>query len=356
MSKKNQSFLKSPLRIAVCGLGLVGRRHVEAIEQIRGIKFVAGVDPSYDGRKFSADRGVPAFSTMNEMLKKVTPDGIILATPTKLHAQQAMECINLAIPVLIEKPIADNLDDARDIVLNAENAGVPVIVGHHRRHNPVIQKAKTIIDDGKIGEIRAIHSTCWFYKPDEYFECSPWRKMRGAGPVSVNSVHDVDLIRFLCGKIISVQAQVTNSQRGYENEDVAAALLRFENNAIGTITVSDSIVAPWSWEMTSKEYPIYPKTSQSSYMIGGSHGSLSIPDLTMWTHEVHRDWWKPISATSAPFESSDPLINQIIHFKAVIEGRESPLVTAREGLKTLEVVAAIQKAAQTLEIVHLSQL
>ena len=81
----------------------------------------------------------------------------------------------------------------------------------------------------------------------------------------------------MCGQVESVQAQCSPSIRGFENEDMAAALLKFENGAIGTITVSDSIVAPWSWEMTSKENPIYPSTSESCYVIGGTHRSLSIP-------------------------------------------------------------------------------
>ena len=93
----------------------------------------------------------------------------------------------------------------------------------------------------------------------------------------MNLAHDIDLLRHLCGEIDFVQAQTVKSIRGFENEDVAGALLRFRNGAIGTISVSDSIVSPWSWEMTSKENPVYPPTSESCYFIGGSHGSLSIP-------------------------------------------------------------------------------
>ena len=288
------------------------------------------------------------------MIAAEKPDGIILATPTRLHVEQGLTCIAAGIPVLIEKPLADSLEDARKLVEKADRAGVQVLVGHHRRHNPLIKKAKAMIEEGKIGDVRAVQGTCWFYKPDDYFDEAPWRKLTGAGPISVNLVHDVDLIRHFCGEVVSVQAQACKSHRGFENEDVAAAVLRFENDAIGTISVSDSIVAPWSWEMTSKEYPIYPATSQSSYLVGGSHGSLSVPDLTLWTHEELRDWWTPISATSVPRGASDPLINQIKHFLAVISGQEEPLVSGQEGLRTLEVVDAIQRASRTGETVHLS--
>lgn len=348
-TKKNQT-----VRLAVAGLGLVGRRHVDAIEHVPGVEIVAAVDPSPEGQAFATEKGIPVFSRQLDMIVAHQPDGVILATPTRLHVEQALECVAAKIPALVEKPLADNVADAIKLVTMAEQAGVQLLVGHHRRHNPLIRKAKSMVDEGKIGQVRAVHGTCWFYKPDAYFDEAPWRKLDGAGPISVNLVHDIDLIRHLCGEVVSVQAQACRSLRGFENEDVAAAVLRFENNAIGTISVSDSIVSPWSWEMTSREYPIYPATSQSSYIIGGSHGSLSVPDLTLWTHEEVRDWWTPISATSAPRGSSDPLVNQIKHFQAVIRGEEDPLVSGREGLRTLEVVEAIQRASRTGETVHLT--
>ena len=342
-----------PMRLAIAGVGLVGKRHADAITHLKEVALVAVVDPSTEGRDYALENGLAHFNTLAEMFASETPDGVILSTPTPLHAEQGMECISNNCAVLVEKPLAMSAEQARPLVEAAETAGVPLLVGHHRRHNPLIRKAHDMISQGKIGAVRAVHANCWFYKPDHYFDVAPWRKLRGAGPISVNLVHDVDLIRYLCGEIVSVQAQSAPSRRGFENEDVAAAVLGFENGAVGTITVSDSIVAPWSWEMTSGEYPVYPSTSQSCYQIGGSHGSLSVPDLTLWNHAEGRDWWTPISATTTPRAASDPLVLQIAHFVSVIQGNEQPLVSGREGLKTLEVVEAIQIAAETKSLVSL---
>lgn len=343
---------KDTVRLAIAGLGLVGKRHADAIDQVDGVSLVAVVDPTDAGRAEADRRAIPWFAGLGEMIQATRPDGVILSTPTNLHSAQGLECVAAGIPVLIEKPLADDLSDGLALVEQAESAGVPLLVGHHRRHNPLIQKAKALIVAGDIGDIRAVQATCWFYKPDDYFDIAPWRKKRGAGPISVNLVHDIDLIRHLCGEVVSVQAQAAPSRRGFENEDVAAALLTFDNGAVGTISVSDSIVAPWSWELTSAEYPIYPVTSQSAYQIGGSHGSLSIPDLSLWTHKEKRDWWTPISATSMVREASDPLVNQIQHFMAVIAGREEPLISGREGHRTLAVVDAIQRSARTGETIR----
>ena len=270
-----------------------------------------------------------------------------------MHVSQGLKCIENGCPILIEKPLATSASEAKILTDAASAANVTLLVGHHRRHNPLIQKASELISNGAIGEIRAAQVTCWFYKPDDYFDIAPWRKQKGAGPISVNLVHDVDLMRHFCGEVVSVQAQMAPSRRGFENEDLAAAVLRFESGAIGTITVSDSIVSPWSWELTSREYPIYPTTSESCYLLGGSKGSLSVPDLTVWSHQGDRNWWNPISGTVAPRPSSDPLINQIGNFADVIRGDASPVVSGIEGLKTMLVIEAIQKAAKSQVLVNI---
>ena len=86
----------------------------------------------------------------------------------------------------------------------------------------------------------------------------------------------------------------------------------------------------------------------------GSDGALSIPDLRLWRHEGGRSWWHPIAATSLPRAASDPLVNQITHFADVIRGVARPLVSAEEGLRTMQVIEAIRDAADGQGIVHIA--
>lgn len=339
------------INLVVVGAGLVGLRHINAIAQRAGVTLAGVVEPNLTD-EISA-LGVPCFDNLDEMFDTISPDGVVLSTPTPMHVSQGLTCIQNGCPVLVEKPLATSASEAKILTDAAKAAGVALLVGHHRRHNPLIQKASELISNGAIGEIRAAQVTCWFYKPDDYFDIAPWRKQKGAGPISVNLVHDVDLMRHFCGEVVSVQAQMAPSRRGFENEDLAAAVLRFESGAIGTITVSDSIVSPWSWELTSREYPIYPTTSESCYLLGGSQGSLSVPDLTVWSHQGDRNWWNPISGTVAPRPSSDPLINQIGNFENVIRGTAVPVVSGVEGLKTMLVIEAIQQAAERQALVNI---
>ena len=351
MSALNNGFMSGTVKLVLVGLGLVGRRHADVIAKTKSAELVAIVDPSKDAQNYARKKSLKAYHSLEDMFTEQCPDGIILATPTLMHSEQAFYCIQRTCPVMIEKPIATSSQEALALVEKAESLDVPVLVGHHRRYNPIIQRANKVITSGEIGKVRAVHANCWFYKSDEYFDEAAWRKKRGAGPISVNLAHDIDLFRYFCGEIDFVQAQTAKSIRGFENEDVAGALLRFRNGAIGTISVSDSIVSPWSWEMTSKENPVYPPTSESCYFIGGSHGSLSIPDLTLWGQNSERDWWKPLEALSMDHEPADPLYNQIIHFIDVIKKEENPIVSGREGLFTLRVIEAIQKSALTQQSV-----
>ena len=340
-------------RLAICGLGLVGVRHVAAALQLESVEFVAAADPSTEAKKKAGEFGLPVCDTLDQLFQDHAFDGLILATPTPLHAPQAIQAIKAGCPLLIEKPIATQAEEARGFVEQAEASSVPILIGHHRRHNPLIQAAKAAIDEGVIGDIKSAQSLCWFYKPNAYFDAAPWRKEVGAGPISVNLVHDVDLLRHLCGDVVSLVASKVPSQRGYENEELASALLTFENGALGTLSVSDSIVSPWSWEMTSKEYPIYPVTGQSCYQIGGSLGALSIPDLTLWRHEGKPDWWTSMQQEVLNRQDADPLVLQLQHFCDLIQRRCQPLVSGREGLKSLQVIEAIARSADTGERISL---
>jgi predicted dehydrogenase len=223
---------------------------------------------------------------------------------------------------------------------------VPLLVGHHRRHNPLIRKAKEIIDSGRLGRVLTLHASFWLMKPDDYFDVA-WRREQGAGPVFLNLIHDVDLLRHLCGEIVSVQAQDSNAVRGNAVEETAVILLRFASGALGTVTVSDSVVAPWSWELTTGENPAYPQQDQSCYQVGGTHGSLAIPQLELWSNRDTRGWWQPLVRERVPFTPADPLAAQIRHFCAVIRGNAKPMVSGRDGLNSLRVIEAVKESART---------
>jgi predicted dehydrogenase len=332
-------------RIAVIGAGLVGTQHIERLTQSSRARLASITDPAQTAGKIAARRGVARFETVDEMLAKDRPDGVIIATPNDQHRSGARATIEAGIPTLIEKPIAQTAQAARDIVQAVQSSAVPVLIGHHRRHSPAINAAKTQIDAGAIGEITAIHMSCWLYKPDDYFSAA-WRTRKGAGPVFINLIHDIDLLRHLGGEIESVQALTSNARRRHTVEDTATVIARLQSGALATLTISDTIPAPHSWELTAAENPAYPRTGQSAYHIGGTHGTLTLPDLKLWKNKDTRSWWEPMSATALPKSPGDPLIAQLDHFCDLIERKAEPIVTAQDGYNSLRAIEAIIQAAE----------
>lgn len=332
------------LSVAVAGAGLIGRRHVEAIQGSGTAGLDCIVDPAETARDLAAVLSVPWFADLEAMLAARQPDAVIVATPNALHEAHGLACIRAGVPCLIEKPLAVDVASASRLVEAAEAAGVPLLVGHHRRHNPLIAAAKAVLESGRLGRVVAVHAQFWLYKPDDYFTTT-WRREKGAGPVFLNLVHDVDLLRHLCGEIVTVRALESRRVRGHEVEDTAVIMLELANGALGTVTVSDTIVAPWSWELGSRENPAYPPTDQPCYLIGGTKGSLELPLGRLWLQEGQRSWWEPIATERLAVTLENPLVRQIRQLCAVVRGEEAPLVSGREGLRTLAVIEAVKRSA-----------
>ncbi|MFL4469553.1 Gfo/Idh/MocA family protein [Tateyamaria armeniaca] len=325
-------------RIGVAGAGLIGRQHIAAIARTPGVTLSAVLDPA------AADIEGPSACDLADLAEQ--SDGIILAVPNALHAPMAQELIAVNCPMLIEKPLTGSAVEGKTLVDAAKEADVPILVGHHRRHNPLVAKAKEIVEGGGLGTLTTVHGQCWLPKPDHYYDAD-WRQGAGAGPLFINLIHDVDVLMYLCGPIAQVQALESNRVRGTGAEEVSVAILRFASGVLGTLNLADVALGPWSWELTAGENPAYPKTDQSSYLIGGTHGSLALPNLTVWSQKAGPDWWAPIDQTRLPIPASDPLSTQIAHFADVIVGRATPLVSAADGLRAVQVIEAIKQAAQT---------
>lgn len=341
-------------RIAVVGAGLIGRRHVELVAADKGSELAAIVDPAAEVGMLARSHRVSRFRLLDELFAADRPDGVVIATPNQLHVPQAVTCIEAGAAVLVEKPIAETVEEARGLVKTSETAApgrVPLLVGHHRRHSPFLAKAREIVAGGELGRIVAVTGTAVFHKPDHYFDASPWRRSAGGGPILVNLIHGIDDLRFICGDIDRVQATASNRIRGFEVEDTAAVLLEFASGALGTFMLSDTAVSPQSWEQTSGEDPNFPHYSdEDCYMIAGTKGSLSIPTMRLRRQTAYRSWWTATEDSVPPVARTDPLFAQLQHFCEVIRGSANPLVSGRDAMETLRVTRLIAESARRSSI------
>ena len=346
----------SKTRIAVAGAGLIGQAHIGVLLASPTCALSAVVDPSSAAAAVAAQAGVPLFTSIDELLAKDRPDGLLLATPNPLHVPQALQCIAAGLPILLEKPIATTVAEGQTLVDAVERSGARVLIGHHRAHSPIMAKALQVVQSGQLGRLVTVMGSATFYKPDAYFDGGPWRREIGGGPILINMIHEVHSLRMLCGEIVAVQAFASNAARGFAVEDTVAINLRFANGALGSFMLSDTAASPRSWEQTSQENKAYATyQDEDCYVVAGTHGSLSVPTMRLKTYprDEDRSWWKPFEVGTVGMVRDDPLKHQIEHFGAVVRGEASPLVTARDGLQNLRVTEAIAEAAASGRVVEL---
>src|SRR5438045_1698391 len=293
-------------RIAVIGAGLIGRKHLGILKHDPAFEVTGIADPAPQAEAYARENGFACFKDTETLLERTKPDGVIIANPNALHRATALLCIARKIPAIVEKPIADTVGDARAIVEAAAKANVPVLTGHHRRHNPIMQAAREFVASGALGKIVAVSGTWLHRKPDDYFDVT-WRRAAGGGPILINAIHDIDCLRMVVGEIETVQATASSKTRAFPVEDTAAAVLTFANGALGTFIVSDATASPWNWEATSRESAITPSELENCFMIAGTRGSLSIPQLQHWSYDKPDGAWAdPLTRRTLPVRHADP--------------------------------------------------
>ncbi|RSZ43968.1 MULTISPECIES: Gfo/Idh/MocA family oxidoreductase [unclassified Variovorax] len=340
----------SKLPIAVIGAGLIGKTHIDRALNSADVELVGIADPTPAAAELARSAGVPCFADHRAMLAETMPRGVVVATPNATHARITIECLERGAAVLVEKPIADTLEDGRRICEASKATGLPVLVGHQRRHNPIMRRARAIVAGGTLGRPVSATVLCTWFKPRDYFDVK-WRRQQGGGPILINLIHDIDLMRHLYGEIESVQALASNAVRGFEVEDTAAVVLRFRNGALGTVTVSDTAVAPWNWDLGVGEAERFPRQDINAHFYSGTEGSLTLPRLELWRYREDQGpaegWHDPLTQERTAVHTGCPYTEQIRHFAALIEGREEPVCSALDGFRTLEATLAVTEAAAT---------
>jgi predicted dehydrogenase len=347
MAGKGDSLERTiePVRVAVIGAGLIGKEHLKFIGELDAAKLVALADVSSQAAALADRLQVPYFTDYGAMLHEIRPEAAVVALPNALHLPAALCCIRAGIPALVEKPIADNLHAAMQLVRASEQAGVPILVGHQRRHSPDIQRARKIVQDGQLGELVALNGIWFLRKHRSYFDAA-WRREPGGGPFLINLIHDIDCFRYICGEIESVQAVSSNRVRGFLVADTAALILRFSNGALGSMVLSDAVPSPWAWDIASGQAPYFPCTPADCYYIGGTRASLAVPSMTLYGYPNDGDWRDPVVSQRLPLEQSNCYLNELRHLVDIVRNRTSPICDARDGMLTLAATLAVDVAAR----------
>lgn len=335
------------VRIGLVGAGVIGQRHIGAIEQTDGVQLVAVADRDTTANDVADQLDVSFYTTCEQMLQNEQLDGVIIATPTEHHLSAALDALDGGAHVLIEKPICATVTEARTIVARSQERKRHVLVAHQRRYYSRVQRARNIVLGGELGRMVAVNGQWTLRKPDAYFD-PDWRKIWKAGPVLTNLIHEIDTIRFICGEIDSISAETSNVINEWEKEDVAALVLRFRSGALGTFILSDQTPSPWTWEMGTGENISVPFVGENSLRFMGRQASLEFPNLALWSYDGKPvDWTGTLQSVAEESEAEDAYVLQMAHFRDVIRGDSAPRIDAADATRSLAATVAVLESAKS---------
>ncbi len=331
-----------PIRFAVVGCGRISRNHIEALQThaaVASIAAVCDIDPAaLEAAK--AATGAPGYARLEDLLAKSDPDVVVLSTPSGLHAQQAILVAAAGRHVISEKPMATRWLDGKRMVAACDEAGVRLFVVKQNRRNATLQLLKRAVEQGRFGRIYMVTINVFWTRPQEYYDAADWRGTWefDGGAFMNQASHYVDLLGWLIGPVESLQAFTATLARDIEAEDTGVLAVRWRSGALGTMNVT---------------MLTYPKNLEGSITVIGEKGTvriggLAVNEILHWEFADKRPEDEKVReasyATTSVYGFGHPLYyDNVIRS---LRGEAEPETDGREGLKSLEVLAATYLAAR----------
>jgi len=332
------------LRLGVIGCGERGEGCCKAIALTTNSRLAMVMDANAARCQDLAQRfGAPWTVDLAEVLASDGVDAVVISTPHHLHAEQAVRAAEAGKHVIVEKPIATSLEDAVGAVHAARRAGVHLSVNLSYRYYPHVQKAKSLIEAGVLGDLLGVSFVYQRDRSADYWAgqtgrpTTDWRmrRERSGGGVLINmAIHYLDLLRYLPGRdIVEVSCVHANLENPGDVEDNAALWVRYENGAVGTVSACSSARG----------------SDFEEFHLWGRDGCLSLaPPHQFYSLRVvdgkRPGQWHEFSGAPGVGPRD---VEYFQRFAAHILRGDPPEVTAEDGLAAQAIVEAAYRSAQS---------
>jgi predicted dehydrogenase len=262
------------------------------------------------------------------MLARESLDAVVVAAPTRHHWEIARCALEHDLHVLVEKPIASDVDEAQDLVAAAASAQCMLMVGHIERFNPAVRELRRRLARGELGRVYRVHTR----------RCGPFpKRIRDVGVVIDLATHDLDVMAYLL-RAAPVRLYAETARRiNTAYEDMLNALIRFEDDVVGVLEVD--------WLTPTKVRDL---------SVLGERGMFRVDylsqDLFFYQNDSVEQTWRPGDGLTrvsegdvlkVRIERQEALAAELVAFAAAARGDGPPVVTADDGLEALRLAEAI---------------
>ncbi len=342
----------SMIGVAVIGLGNAGTMHALALKELERdtgrVRLMAVASQTWDrAREIGETLNVKYSVSIDDIVRDPNIDVVTIATPTYLHGPQALYAIEHGKQVIVEKPLANTLSGAREVVQRARKMGVKLGVVFQERYAPHVRLLKNLIDDGVLGNVFLIEGEMKRWRGEDYYlktaSARSWRGLwgtEGGGAIMNQGIHTVDLLTWFGGPISEVSAFVDNMLHPYITvEDTGVAIFRYDKGALGTLSMTTSVNPP--------------EAQYRKIRVHGSNGSAELTNLKLTSLNVKNESKTLYEIQTSEVRPLDLYKSLFMDFINAVEKDEDFPISGEEGLRSLEVIKAIYLSSLTRKIVKL---
>ena len=338
------------MRVIQVGIGGMGNTWLGAVQRSPQVEFagVVEIDDEIARAQAAAYHLDPAlvFQAMPEALETVEADAVINVTPPEVHREICVGALEAGLPVLTEKPLAGNLEDARAIVAAADATGVDCIVAQNYRYRPLTQTIKAILASGELGAVAAV--SCEFYRGPHF---GGFREEMPHPLIIDMSIHHFDLMRFFLGSdAMAIRARSWNPPWSWFAGDAsAAALIEFGNGVQASYTgswCSQALETSWNadWRFECERGVLLAQDDRLY-----AQRLLSVKEGARGLASAHDDK-REIPLVSMEREGQDYLLQEFL--EAVTTGAATA-TTAQDNIHTMEFVFGVVEACDSGGLINL---
>ena len=329
------------VRFGLVGCGAIGQRHLQALKHLEGVELTATVDADFERAEAAA---VPfdatPFASTDDLYRSSLVEAVIIATPSGLHPELAMEAMEQGLDVLVEKPLALSYGEAARLTGFADDAGVVLAVTHFNRMLPGPAAVAAAIAGGRLGRLLSGGVDVRWARTQAYYDEAPWRGTRGmdGGVLFNQAIHALDLLVAFFGPAREVFAYGDTQTHRIEAEDVVTGSVRFESGALATVNVTTSVPD------RNLEERITVVGDGGVAVLGEQNSALKV--LRTTSPEEDEEVLRSLK-TADPWPSWRSHHNALKDFLAGVETRNPPALASSSTLAVLALVEALTRSAQS---------